>query len=155
MNTPTAGRRERRVLTPTEVEKFQRQVSEDAQDRKETDQFFPGEDRAGVANSQLDPVKAQLKNNAPKKLTEYEKQAMEKRLKELKEYFLKNMVPKSGVMLRQQKGGVQDPDFRRASNLMASVEMSQQFQVFAQEWKNICRDLGRPEDANLEYLRPS
>ena len=137
MNTSTAGRRQRRILTPTEIEKFEGQVTQDKVDRTETDQHFPGEDRAGIADKQLGRVKSQLKNNVPEPLTKHEKIAKEKRLAELKEYFLKNMVPKSGVVLRPQSGGVQNPDFRRAANLMASVEMGQEYQAFDQEWKNI------------------
>ena len=154
MNTSTV-RRQRRILTPTETQKFEQQVLENARDGKETEQFFPGEDRAGIADKQVGNIRTQLKNNTPRPLTGAEKNEREKRLVFIKEYLVKNMVPKSGVVLRQQSGGVQNPDFRKAANLMAKSEMSPQFQALAQEWKNICRELGRPEEANLEYIRPS
>ena len=64
------------------------------------------------------------------------------------------MVPKSHIYLRPQKNGVQDFEFRKTANFMASKEMSAEFQKVAERYKFIMRQLGRQEDANLESIRP-
>jgi hypothetical protein len=153
MNT-TLQKKQRRILTPTETEKFNEAISEDVKDQKETEFTFPGPSRMNVVNEQLGRIKKTLKEGQAEPLSKSEKQARERRIVTLKAWLQRNMVPKSHVRLRSQSGGVQDPEFRKAVNDMAKREMSPEFQQVAQEYKNIMRELERPEDANLEEIRP-
>lgn len=154
MNTTLQKKAQRRILTPTETEKFNDAVTQEKEDQRETDFVFPGESRATLPNEQINRIKRTLKDGQAVPLTKAEKLAREKRVALLKEWLQKSMVPKSHVRLRSQAGGVQDPEFRKAVDEMARREMSTEFQTVAQEYKNIMRELDRPEDANLEYIRP-
>lgn len=155
MNT-TLQKKQRRILTPTETQKFEEAVHTDKDDRQETEFTFPGESRQGIpTDEQMKRIQQALKDGkaeTPENKREIAK--LEKRAAVLKEWLQKSMVPKSHVRLRSQSGGVQDPEFRKAVDEMSRKEMSSEFQTVAQEFKNIMRTLGRHEDANLEYIRP-
>ena len=154
MNT-TLKKKQRRILTPTEKEKFEERLQEDKADRTETESTFPGEVRfPGVEDGQISRIRKTIKEGEPDSLNKYERDKREKRAVFLKSWLIKHMVPKSHVHLRAQSGGVQNPEFRRAVDEMARVEMSPEYQKVASEYKNIMRELGRPEDANLEFIRP-
>lgn len=153
MNT-TLKKTQRRILTPTETEKFEEAIEQDKSDRKETEFTFPGESRAGSPDLQLQRINRALKDGRPELPNKHERLKLEKTAVQLRDWLQKSMVPKSHVRLREQRGGVQDPEFRKAVDEMARREMSSEFQTVAQEYKNIMRILGRPDEANLENIRP-
>ena len=97
---------------------------------------------------------AELDDGIRKLRTRSEKKLLEKRGEQLKAWLVAHMVPKSHVRLRAQSGGVPDPEFRKAADAMSRGEMSPEFQSVVQEYQNCMRLLGRPDDANLENIRP-
>lgn len=153
MNTMT---RERRILTSTERENFEKVLKENESDKKETDSFYPMDVlvEPGV-DAQERRIKSALKKGEPEPLNAYKKQELEKEAKQIGEWLSKNMVPKTGVNQMPSNNGVQNTDFRRAVNLMAKKEMSSEFTTRSSRYKNIMRLLGREEDGNIENLRPS
>ena len=146
--------RTRRILTPTENENFEAQIAQDKADKTEDEKFFPGAQIKPGDDDQIKNIKRTLRNGQPDTINKWEKSALEKRAAELKTYLSSHMVPRTHIGLRESSGGVQDYQFRKAVSSMAKEEMSAQFQEAAQEYKNIMRQLGRPEDANLEEIRP-
>ena len=154
MNT-TLQKKQRRILTPTETASLENAVQQDKEDKIETATTFPGASRFNVEDVQMKRIQKTLADGTPEPLSKAERLIKEKRSDVLREWLSKRMVPKKGVRLRSQSGGVQDPDFRKAVDLMARGEMSPEFQQTAEEYKNIMRELGRSDEANLENIRPN
>ena len=146
--------RKRRILSITERENLSTMVASDAKDKKETAFEYPSLD--SVTDTQTPRVKKELANGEVDSLSKSEKIRMESRYKELTEYLVKTMVTKAQTMLRPSKDGVQSYDFRKTAEQMAKVEMNPERNKFAQEWKNLGRELwpDEPERSNLESIRP-
>lgn len=160
MNTTTEstqkrgrGRPQRRILTPTEVEGFKDLISSDKAMKTETDEFYPSVPNM-PKSEQIKRVEKTLSDGEVDSINKWDKNKLEKRAAELKEWLVKNMVPRSHIGLRISKDGVQSIEFQKAKNFMAQKEMSSEFQKMAIEYKNIMRRLERPEEANLENIRP-
>jgi hypothetical protein len=158
MNTTSEKRpvgRPRRILTPTETESFEKIISENDRDKIETDEEYPLPQLLKGDDGQIKSIKRVLKESGDSdSLNEHQKMKLEDRGKQLKEWLQKCMIPKSHIGLRPSKDGVQNYDFQKAKNDMAMKEMSSEFVQVAEEYKNIMRTLGRPEEANLEIIRP-
>ena len=99
-------------------------------------------------------IKYVLKQGEPDSLNPQEKARKEKRAETLRAWLQKHMVPRSHIGLRSHQDGVQSLEFQKAVKEMAEKEMSAEFQKAAEEYKNIQRELGRDEMANLEEIRP-
>ena len=78
----------------------------------------------------------------------------ENRAKALAEWLAKKMVPRKLLGLRLEKDGSQTLEFQKTAKRMSEGEMSAEFQKMAEEYKNLQRELGRDEMANLEEIRP-
>lgn len=155
MNTKTRlATTERRRLTPTEKENFEDLVITEKAQKTETEQFYPLAQSGPGDSDQVKRVKRTLASGEIEPLSEHEEAAYEKRAEEIKEYLILHMVPQSHIGLRPQKDGSQSLEFIKAKNSMAKEELSPEFTKAAQEYKNIMRQLGRSDEANLEYIRP-
>ena len=150
----TVPTRKRRVMTPTEKQGMEQIVQEEKGDKTETADFYPTEKAILGDSDQVKRLKKELRDGDPGTLNKYEKVQLEERAKKLKAWLQKNMCSQKQVTLRASKDGVQSLDFRKSVSQMARLEMSAEFQEVAKEYKNIMRMLGRPEEANLEEIRP-
>ncbi len=143
----------RRVLTPTETQGFNDAIQDHEGRGKEGEMTYVVEGHK-TNDPQINRMKGLLKNSNIGGLNKSEKAAKEARSEVLKKWLRGMMVPRSHISLRPQKDGVQSYEFRKAASHMAEKEMSAEFQNVAQEYKNIMRELERPEEANLEAIRP-
>ena len=154
MNTEKQKYPARRILTSTEKENFEEMVQAEKEVKTETDQFYPGPQMESGDSEQIQRVKRTMKAGEVDSQNRWERQEKEKRANKLKELLQRRMVPKSHIGLRASNNGVQSYEFRKAANSMAGEEMSAAFQRDAIEYKNLMRELGREEEANLESIRP-
>ena len=116
-----------------------------------------GKGSTGANRAILNRMKKTLANSEPDDLSAQDVAALEKEEKELSLYVKGKMVPKKGTALSPSIKGTANPDFRKAVNLMARDEMSQEYLAKAHRLKNIRRQL-RPDDpnaGNIEDLRPA
>ena len=65
------------------------------------------------------------------------------------------MLPRKYVGGRISKDGVLDLQTQKSVNFMAKFEMGHEFQQKAQRYKYLMSVLGRPEERNLENIRPA
>ena len=141
------------ILSPTETKRIKNTVAADAADRVETDLMYP---LAGAKkDDSIKRMEKALKDGEPDSISSGERNLLEKRAKVLKSWLEKKLVPRSHTRLMPNDGGAQSYEFRKAVNALMKDEMSTEFQQIAQEYKNIMRQLGRPEEANLESIRPN
>ena len=158
MNTPnptkTTPPNQRRIVSPSEKADMNRIIKENQAMKTENEFTYPGGHAEGGGNdAQVRRVKQTLIEGDTDSLTPQEKQRRENRLKEIIPWLKKNMVPKNAMGLRRlDENNQPNEEFNRAKNFMAEREMSPEFQQVAQEYKNICRELGR--DSSLELIRP-
>ena len=145
---------QRRIVSPTEKAEMKRIINENEAMSKENEFTYPaGHADGGGNDAQVRRVKQTLSQGDTDSLTPQEKQRMENRLKEIIPWLKKNMVPKNAMGLRRlDENNQPNEEFNKARNFMAEREMSAEFQQVAQEYKNICRALGR--DSSLEVIRP-
>lgn len=156
------ARKMEKVLSPTEVAGLEREISEAEQMQRETDsQYTP----SGAGSGRHDPnalsatndpniarYKRVLMEGKPGSVGHRERVLREKQMEKDKEWLQKMMVPRSHVTLKASP----DPEFRKAVNFMAKMEMSTEFQTVAQRYKNNARLLhpDSPELSNIESIRP-
>ena len=144
----------RRILTPAENKGMQQEVKDNKQMMTETATTYQPFKSLPIQESKIKRIEKTLKEGQQDSLNEYDKNELEKEKRELKEWLQKHMVPKTHIGLQPQKGGVQDNEFRKAASFMSNNEMSGEFQLKAERYKYVCRELGHNEDSNLENIRP-
>lgn len=146
MNTKT-----KRILTPTETQGLKERVEQDTPQPETEDHFSLPVSGATLSQKKMKYV---LSQGQPGSLSREEKLKKENRVKILTEWLAKRMVPRNLLGLRLEKDGSQTLQFQKTAKKMSEEEMSAGFQKIAEEYKNLQRELGRNEMANLEEIRP-
>lgn len=108
----------------------------------------------GGSPEQTRRIQEVLNDTEPDSINRWEKSKLEAKEKELKAFITENLVPARLARVMPGSPVTLDPEFQKAISHMAKVEMDPKFVQVVEAWKNILRQLGREDDADMEFLRP-